>query len=185
MKYYKLFFCFVAFFSLMSGGCQENKLLLETTENKLLLETTDGSRIPPDTLIWVSLSNTLDQWFTLVISADGETVYTPTYYNGYNRTNLPPQGVPVKSRISSEQLEQIVREFENQKFFSLGDSYEQGGFRCDDSRILDAGVRTISIEIGGRKKSVKWKGCQKDGKDFPPEFFAVFDRIRKVGRAGR
>ncbi len=128
MKNYKLSFCIAVLFAIMSGGCQENKLLLETQdnkslpetqENKLLLETADGSPIPPDTLISVGLSETLDQWFTLTISADGEMVYTPTYYNGYNRTNLPPQGVPVKSRISREELEEIIREFENQKFFSF------------------------------------------------------------------
>lgn len=72
----------------------------------------------------ISLADTLDQWFTLEISASGETIYTPTKYNGYNRTNLPPQGVPVKGRISREELMEIVREFENQKFFALKDSYE-------------------------------------------------------------
>ena len=171
MKNYKLFLCVVALFAIISGGCQKNKLLLET----------EGSRIPPDTLISVIVSETLDQWFTLEISADGETVYTPTKYNGYNRTNLPPQGVPVKSRISREQLVEIIREFENQKFFSLYNSYKQGGSGCD-SHILDAGVRTISIEIGGKKKSVRWEGCMKDGENMPPEFFAVFDKINEVTR---
>ncbi len=137
------------------AGCQENKLLLKT-------KGANDSNIPLDTKISISLSETLDQWFTLDISADGETVYTPTKYNGYNRTNLPPQGVPVKSRISKEQLEEIIREFENQKFFSLNNSYKQGESGCD-SRVLDAGVRTISIEIGGKKKSVRWDGCMRDG----------------------
>lgn len=173
----KVVLCIVAVFSLLSEGCQGNKLLLET-------KGADGSRIPPDTLISVGLSETLDQWFTLVISADGETVYTPTKFNGYNRTNLPPQGVPVKSRISREELEEIIEEFENQKFFSLHNSYSQGESGCE-GRVLDAGVRTISIEIGGRKKSVRWKGCMKDGKDIPPEFFAVFDKINEVRSRNR
>lgn len=171
MKNYKLFFCIAALFIISSGGCQKNKLLLETSG-------ANSSRIPPDTLISVSESETLGQWFTLVISADGEVVYTPTKYNGYNRENLPPQGVPVKNRISREQMEEIIREFENQKFFSLWNSYSQGGLGCDDSRIFDAGVRTVSIEINGRKKSVRWNGCQKDGEDFPPEFFAVFKNVQ-------
>lgn len=161
--------CVVAVFALICVGCQGNKLLLET----------EGSPIPPDTLISVSLSETLGQWFTLEISADGETVYTPTLYNGYDRTNLPPQEVPVKSRISGAQLEEIIREFENQKFFSLDDSYIQGESGCS-SRVFDAGVRTISIEIGGRKKSVRWDGCMKDGKEIPPEFFAVFEKINEA-----
>ncbi|MEP6924405.1 MAG: DUF6438 domain-containing protein [Pyrinomonadaceae bacterium] len=169
----KIFFCIIALFSMMSSACQKNKLLLETN-------AADGSRIPPNTLISVSSSETLDQWFTLTISADGKMVYTPTKYNGYNRENLPSQGVPVKSRISREELEEIVREFENQKFFSLKNSYEQGSGECEDSRILDAGIRTVSIEIGGRKKSVNWKACQKVGKDFPPEFFAIFDKINEI-----
>lgn len=166
-------FCIVALFALISGGCQGN--------DKLLLETkgADGSRISPDTLISVSLSETLGQWFTLEISADGETVYTPTKFNGYNRENIPPQGVPVESRISREQLEEIIREFENQKFFSLYNSYKQGESGCD-SRVFDAGVITISITIGGRKKFVHWDGCMKDGKNIPPEFFAVFDKIDEV-----
>ncbi len=166
-------FCIVALFALISGGCQGN--------DKLLLETkgADGSRISPDTLISVSLSETLGQWFTLEISADGETVYTPTKFNGYNRENIPPQGVPVESRISREQLEEIIREFENQKFFSLYNSYKQGENGCD-SRVFDAGVITISITIGGRKKFVHWDGCMKDGKNIPPEFFAVFDKIDEV-----
>ena len=152
-----------------------------------MLETkgADGSRIQPDTLISVSLSETLGQWFTLTISADGEMIYTPTKFNGYNRTNVLPQGVPVKSRISREELEEIVREFENQNFFSLNDSYEQASGECENGRILDAGIRSVSIEIGGRKKSVKWKACMKDGKDFPPEFFAVFDKINEVRSRNR
>ncbi len=171
MKYYRLFLCFVVVFVLTIVGCKGNKLLLETTT---------GSQIPPDTKISISKSETLDQWFTLEISADGETVYTPTKYNGYNWENLPPQGIPVKSRISQEQLEEIIREFENQKFFSLWSSYPQGGFGCDDSRLFDAGIKTISIKIGGREKSVRWSGCVKDGKNYPPEFFAVFDKINEV-----
>lgn len=163
----------IAVFALISGGCQGNDKLLSETKGA------DGSPIPPDTLISISLSETLGQWFTLEISADGETVYTPTKYNGYDRTNLPPQGVPVKSRISREQLEEIIREFESQKFFSLYDSYKQGESGCD-SRVFDAGVRTVSITIGGRKKFVRWDGCMKDGKNIPPEFFAVFDKIDEV-----
>jgi hypothetical protein len=151
------------------GGCRENKLLLETNRE-------NGSRIPPDTSISVELSETLGQWFTLVISADGRMVYTPTKFNGYDRTNIPPQGVPVESRIEPEQLEEIIREFENQKFFSLNDSYRQGEGGCE-GRVLDAGVLVISIGIGERKKSVRWAGCMKNGKGFPPEFFAVFDKI--------
>lgn len=190
MKNYKLFFCITALLAIMSGGCQENKLFLETNGadgSQIPPDTLIpvDSQIPPDTLISVGLSETLGQWFTLVISADGETVYTPTYYNGYNRTNLPPQGVPFKSRISREQLEEVIREFENQKFFSLKNSYEQGAGKCENNRVLDAGVRTISIEIGGRKKSVSWKGCQIDGKNVPPEFFAVFDKINQVTSRNR
>ncbi len=141
----------------------------------MLLETADGSRIPPDTSISVSESETFGQWFTLVISADGEVVYTPTNYTGYNWQNLPPQGVPIKSRISREQLEEIIREFENQKFFSLNNAYECG-------YVADGAVRTISIVIGGKKKSVYWRKCEKNGKDFPPEFFAVFKKINEVGK---
>lgn len=170
----KILFTFATIFVLTLCGCRENKLLPGTNE-------TNGSRIPPDTLISISESETLGQWFTLVISADGKTVYTPTQFNGYNRENTPPQGVPVESRISPEKLEEIIREFENQKFFSLSSSYSQGGFGCDDSRIFDAGVRTVSIEIGGRKKSVHWAGCLKNGDDFPPEFFAVFYKIKSMG----
>jgi hypothetical protein len=169
----KILFTIAAIFVLTFCGCRENKLLPEMNE-------TNGSRIPSDTLISISLSETLSQWFTLVISADGKAVYTPTKFNGYNRENIPPQGVPVESRISSEQLEEIIREFENQKFFSLDDSYQQGAGECG-GRVLDAGVRTISIEIGGRKKNVRWAGCLKDGQNFPPEFFAVFNKITSTG----
>ncbi|CAN5860248.1 hypothetical protein BH20ACI4_BH20ACI4_14550 [soil metagenome] len=172
-----LFAISAIFFVLTFFGCRENKLLPETNE-------TNGSRIPPDTLISISLSETLGQWFTLVISADGKTIYTPTKFNGYNRENIPPQGVPVENRISREQLEEIVREFEKQKFFSLDDSYKQGEGECE-GRVFDAGVRTVSIEIGGRKKSVRWAGCMKNGKDIPPEFFAVFDKISTIGSSKR
>ena len=174
MNNYKLLFCVIVLFAIIYGGCQKNKPLLET----------EDSRIPPDTLISVSKSETLDQWFTLEISSDGETVYTPTKYNGYDWTNVPPQGVPVKSRISREQLEEIIREFENQQFFSLYDSYKQGESGCD-SRVLDAGVRTVSITIGGRKKFVRWEGCMKDRKTIPPEFFAVYDKIYEITRANQ
>lgn len=169
----KILFAFAVIFVLTFSSCRENKLLPETNE-------TNGSRIPPDTLISISESETLGQWFTLVISADGKRVYTPTKFNGYNRENIPPQGVPAESRISPEQLEEIIREFENQKFFSLKDSYQQGTGECE-GRVFDAGVRTISIQIGRRKKSVRWDGCLKNGENFPPEFFAVFNKITTTG----
>lgn len=159
-------------FVLTFAGCRENRLLLETGE-------TNGSRIPADTVISISESETLGQWFTLVISADGKVIYTPTQFNGYNRENIPPQNVPVESRISPEQLVEIIREFEKRKFFSLNDSYEQGTGECK-GRVLDAGVKTVSVEIGGRKKSVRWDGCMKDGKDLPPEFIAVFNKITSI-----
>ncbi|MEO6590206.1 MAG: hypothetical protein ABIP06_12985 [Pyrinomonadaceae bacterium] len=165
------------FFVLTFFSCRENKLLPETNE-------TNVSRIPPDTLISISLSETLGQWFTLVISADGKTIYTPTKFNGYNRENIPPQNVAIESRISREQLEEIIREFENQKFFSLDDVYQQREGKCE-GRVLDAGIRTVSIEIGGRKKTVRWAGCMKNGEDFPPEFFAVFDKITAIKNARR
>ena len=170
----KILFTIAAIFVLTLCGCRENKLLRETNE-------TNGSRIPPDTLISISESETLGQWFTLVISADGKRVYTPTKFNGYNRENIPPQGVPVESRISPEKLEEIIREFENQKFFSLWSSYSQGGFGCDDSRLFDVGIKTISIKIGGREKSVRWAGCKKNEENYPPEFFAVFYKIKSTG----
>lgn len=168
----KTVLCNIVIICVISSSCQTNKLLLESN-------TPNGSQIPSDTLISISKSETLDQWFTLDISADGKTTYTPTKYNGYNRTNLPPQGVPIKGQISLEQLEEIIREFENQKFFSLRDSYNQGEGDCK-SRVLDAGVRTISIKIKGQRKSVEWRACRKDGKDLPSEFFVVYEKINAI-----
>lgn len=162
---------------LMLGGCREDGSLLKKAEP-------NGSRIPPDTLISISESETLGQWFTLVIYADGKAVYTPTQFNGYNRENIPPQGVPVESRISGDQLEEIISEFEKQKFFSLDDSYHKGNGDCR-SGGLDAGVKTVAIEIGEKRKTVRWDGCKKNGKDFPPEFFAVFDKIASVEKEKR
>lgn len=151
--------------------------------NSLLSENANGSRIPPDTLISVESSETLDQWYSYVISANGEVVYMPIKYNGYNQP-LVTQGVPIKRRISQEQLEQIVREFENQKFFSLNNEYQMGENGCK-GRVLDAGIRTVSIEIGGRKKTVHWKGCRKNGTNYPPQLFAVIEKILKTVNAAR
>jgi hypothetical protein len=173
MRNYKSYFYLIAVSVSMLVGCQGNKLLPETNG-------ANSVQIPPDTKISMSLKNTLSQWFTLEISADGETIYTPTQYNGYgDRSNLPPQGVPIKSRISREQLEEIIREFEKQNFFSLNDSYSPGRDGCERAG-LDAGLMTIFIRIGGREKTVIWDSCRKEKKDFPSEFFAVFNKIEEL-----
>lgn len=151
--------------------------------NSLLVEKANGSRIPPDTLISVESSETLGQWYSYIILADGEVVYMPIKYAGYGKP-LVTQEVPIKSRISQDQLEQIVREFENQKFFSLNNEYQMGENGCK-GRVLDAGIRTVSIEIGGRKKTVRWKGCLKNGTDFPPQLFAIIEKILQTVNAAQ
>ncbi len=154
-----------------------------TERNSLLLENADGSRIPPDTLISVGSSETLGQWYSYVISNDGEVVYMPIKYAGYGKPSVT-QEVPIKSRISQEQLEQIVREFENQEFFSLNNEYLMGENDCE-GRVLDAGIRTVSIEIGGRKKTVRWKGCLKKGKYYPPQLFSVIEKVLQAVNAAQ
>ncbi|CAN5437050.1 hypothetical protein BH10ACI1_BH10ACI1_19100 [soil metagenome] len=157
-------------------SCNNNRLLPE----KDLAKVTE---IPSDTLISIDASETLGQWYSLVISANGEVVFTPTKYNGYGKPNVP-QGEPIKSRISREQLEEIIREVENQNFFSLDETYKMDENGCE-GRVMDAGLRNISIVINQRKKKVNWKGCQKNGDNFPPQFFSIFNKILEITETRR
>ena len=117
--------------------------------NSLLVENANGSRIPPDTLISVESSAPLER-YTYIISANGEVVYQQTTFTGYSKP-IATQGDPVKSNIGQDQLEQIVREFENQEFFSLNDQYQMGENGCEGG-VRDAGNQSFQSQSGEERK---------------------------------
>ncbi len=52
-------------------------------------------------------------------------------------------------QISKEKIKELVDEFHKMNFFSLKDEYY-------DIDVLDTGVRSVSITIEGRTKTVRW-----------------------------
>lgn len=150
-------------------------------EKRSLLEKDDrvDFKLSSDTLISIEHTEYLGQCYTLVISADGNVILTPTKYMGYGDPDVP-QKVPIKSRITNKQLVQIIREFEKEDFFSLKDTYRmQQTPECSDI-FTDGSSKTVSITINGRKKSVFWENCFTSSQFLPARLGNITNKIHEV-----
>lgn len=141
------------------------------------------SDIPSDTLI--TLERSCDRCkgfgpaYTLKISADGVVVYK-------GKRSVRKQG-KAESRITQEQLRQLIAEFDKAKCFSWRDTYENSGDGCPAS-WLDFPSATTSIRINGRSKTIfHYYGCRekspaggRPGPAYPKELYELAQRIDDI-----
>ncbi|MGI8641614.1 MAG: DUF6438 domain-containing protein [Pyrinomonadaceae bacterium] len=124
--------------------------------------------IPQDTLI--TLERNPGHWgmsglspcpfYKLTIFADGIVELEPKDYNEYKIVT----GKIIKSRISQEQLKQLISEFEKIDFYSLKSTFESKENSLDDCPEYgtDAVTAIMSITIKGKTKQVEhYHGCRK------------------------
>ena len=119
--------------------------------------------------------------YRLTIYADGSVAYL-------GLKNVKTEGIAA-GRISREDVQRLVKEFEKIDYFSLRDDYsEKGGcpfFLWDNSNAL------TSVNIGGRKKRVFHDlGCLADGNPmqtnrFPRGLTEVEELIDEIVKSER
>jgi protein-disulfide isomerase len=138
--------------------------------------------IPADTLITLERSCSRCEgygpFYTLKIFADGVVVYRGTQFVRKKGT--------VKSRITQEQLRQVIAEFDKARYFSLKDKYERPAEGCSGS-WTDHPSATTSIRINGRWKTIfHYYGCRekssegRPGAVYPKELFELERRIDEL-----
>ena len=113
--------------------------------------------------------------YTLMIFADGRVVYRG---KGFVRTRKE-----VVSKVTPEQLSQLLAEFEKIDYFSLRDRYQYLEDGCRTAAI-DYPSAITSIRINGRAKTITHDyGCREkipDGPVYPKELFALEQRIDEI-----
>ncbi len=172
--------CFVAFSCSFQAKktIPERNLGGEQRENTLLEKSAEGKyEIPSDTLFSIKEDNYLGQYYMFVISADGNAVLTPTEFGGYGKAKVP-QNVPVKTRLTQENLVEIIKTIEDVNFFSLRGKYQSGDVECP-TRENDGIGQTFTIRIGGKEKRVFWENCFKDGEKFPKQLLKIQAKIEE------
>lgn len=135
--------------------------------------------IPADMLI------TLDRtgckgWcpmYTLKISADGRVVYQGKQFVRNRRR--------AESKLTQEQLRQLLAEFEKADYFSLRDRYQYWEDGCPTG-AKDYPSAITSIKINGKAKTITHDhGCREKSVDgrpgpvYPKELFALEQQCRK------
>lgn len=150
---------------------KENTLPPEKNDkgkNTILKKNTEGKyEVPPDTLISIKKENFLGQYYTIIISADGNAILTPTQFGGYDEPKVP-QNVPFKSRLTEENLVELLKKIEDINFFSMRDKYQMGDVECPKV-VLDGTAKTFTVRIRGKQKSVYWENCENDRKMIPQQ----------------
>jgi hypothetical protein len=136
--------------------------------------------VPPDLLITLERTGCEGTclMYTLRISVDGAVVYQGKQFVR-NRGRA-------KSKLTPEQLRQLLFEFEKADYFSLRDRYQ---FREDGcpSRGLDYPSAITSIRINGRTKTITHDhGCREKSPEggfrpvYPKGLFALEQRIDEI-----
>ena len=145
-------------------------------------EISTSKAIPSDTLITLERSGAgcegLCPNYTLKISADGVVVYEGEQF-------VRKKG-RAESKLTQEQLRQLISEFDKANFFSLRDKYAGAEDGCP-AGWLDHPSATTSIRINGRsKKILHYYGCREKSSDggsgpvYPKELFELEHRIDEV-----
>ena len=139
--------------------------------------------LPSDTLISLERTGCYGSCppYTLVISGDGTVIFTGSYVvksaNNWQRTGV------IKSRISQQQLQELLDAFEKADYFSLQDSYRNGDDGCPTT-WTDSSSAYTSIKLEGRAKRVEhYLGCGYDGESFasyPKQLTELEETIDRV-----
>jgi hypothetical protein len=152
--------------------CGNNAHLLKHSQ-----QVSSTQAIPPDTLITLERTSCRGSCpvYTLKISGDGRVVYRDKLFVKTRKM--------VVSKITQEQLRQLLSEFEKADYFSLRDRYQYWNDGCLSSGIDFPGVIT-SIRINGRAKTITHDyGCRDkwpNGPVYPSELFTLEQRIDEI-----
>jgi len=136
--------------------------------------------IPPDFLITLERTGCegVCPMYTVKISAGGAVVYQGKQFVRNKRR--------VVSRLTKEQLRQLLSTFERADYFSLRNRYQYPEDGCPSSG-LDYPAAITSFRINGRVKTIAHDyGCREKSPDgdsrpvYPRELFALEQRIDEI-----
>src|SRR6266487_2121041 len=147
--------------------------------------TQTNSTIPPDTFITLERTGCYGTCpsYTLAISADGTTIFSASYFAKVNGTNQWKKSGVIKSRVTEDQIRQLISEFNRANYFSLRDRYRDVKDGCP-TESTDMSSAYTSFQMNGRKKSIDhYLGCFYDDRDltvYPKELFALENSIDRI-----
>lgn len=128
--------------------------------------TSAQETIPEDTLITFDRRPNffaLCPFYKLTISADGTVELEPKGFSGEFKEKVITHKV-IKSKISQEQLRQLISEFEKIDFYSLKSTFESPVKNTQDEcpeHWTDSAKTITSITIKGKTKQVEhYHGCR-------------------------
>jgi hypothetical protein len=127
--------------------------------------------IPDDTLITLERSPCFGTCpdYTVAISADGTVTF-------YGKDFVKTKGI-AKATLTSENMRQLISEFDGAKYFSLKNKYETKEDGCPEE-WSDHSVVSTSIKINGAAKSIyHYQGCKDGQVIYPKELTTLEDRI--------
>ena len=142
---------------LMTAACQRGQVNSQATN-------AEAARIPVDTSI--TLERRPDffsscPFYKLTISADGTVRIEPRAYNKYRNGVIP--GNVITSRISQEQLKQLISEFEKIDFYSLTNTFDDPSKNNQNdcpNFLFDSSSTVTSITLNSKSKEVQhYHGC--------------------------
>lgn len=142
--------------------------------------------VPADTLMTLQRTGCygLCPSYTLTITDDGTVVFNATsYWVGEGKDLRHKESGVLISKVSQEQIRELIAEFEKANYFSLQDTYTDA-HGCPGGIVTDSPSAYTSIQINGRSKAVShYHGCmdQRDGfKVYPPELTELENRIDEI-----
>ena len=142
-------------------------------------QTSSLHPIPPDLLITLERTGCEGACprYSLKVLADGRVVYRGKQF-------VRTKG-KAEIRLTREQLEQLLAEFEKAEYFSLRNGYQYRADGCPSSG-LDYPSAVTSFRINGRVKTIAHDyGCREkspdgDSRVYPGELFALEQRIDEI-----
>lgn len=141
--------------------------------------------VPSDTLITLERTGCEGACaiYRLKISADGVVIYEGKQF-------VRKRG-KAKSKLTEEQLRQLISEFDRMNYFSMRDSYAHPEDGCAGSGI-DYPSAITSIRISGRSKTIAHDyGCREKPADgsvaqvYPKELYELERRIDEIAGSKR
>lgn len=149
-------------------------------------EIVEKPKIPADLLITLETTGCYGTCpsYTLTISADGSVVFNATaYWITENKVSRVKQSGVILSKVSREQLLQLISEFEKANYFSLRDSYKEAN-ECPGGTATDSPTVYTSFQINGQRKAIShYYGCVGETGIFsvyPPELVELVKRIDEI-----
>jgi hypothetical protein len=138
----------------MTAACQKGQVKKQ-----------EADRIPQDTLITLERSPDfflVGPFYKVMISADGAVRFEPKAYTNEHREKVVGGNI-ITGRISQEQLQQLIAEFEKINFYSLRDTSDDPRKNSKDDcpdYLYDSSATVLAISLNGKSKEVHhYLGC--------------------------